>query len=439
MMKPLLSLIFLFGFCGLMLAQEITVEGQVTDAETQMPIPGVNVLLDGTSRGAFTDFDGNYSITVPEDGTLIFSYVGYETQTIMVNGRASINLSMQTSAAGLDEVVVVAYGTQKKETVTSSIVEVKSEKLADVTVPEVATMLQGKVTGVQVLPSTGAPGAAPSVLIRGRSSINSTNSPLWVIDGVIIGNFDPKLNPNDVESLSVLKDASATALYGNRGANGVIIVTTKQGVVGSKPQMRVSVKTAINRFNPGKFEVMNSQQLYDYQLELGNSNPWFSEDLLDRDFDWLDAATQDAMVKDASVTFSSATENHNLFLSTGYYNEEGTVIGNELHRYTFRTNFDYDISDKLTIKPKLNFVFDRRDDIRQAPLYEAYTNLPWDVPFAEDGSVVNATLSEGDDWLGRDKRNFFFDRQWNYSDSRSFDLFASLDFEYELLPNLSFI
>ncbi|MGY0427359.1 MAG: SusC/RagA family TonB-linked outer membrane protein, partial [Polaribacter sp.] len=130
---------------------------------------------------------------------------------------------------------------------------------------------------------------------------------------------------------------------------------------------------------------------------------------------------------------------HNLFLSTGYYNEGGTVIGNELDRYTFRINLDYKITDKLTIKPKISFVYNGRDNIREASLYGAYTNLPWDLPFSEDGSVVNANTSQGDDWLGRDKSNFFFDRQWNYSDSKSFDLFASFDFEYKLLPSLTFI
>ncbi len=426
-------------FCaGFARAQRTTVSGTVTDS-ANLPIPGANIVEKGTNNGVVTNFDGNYTIEVADNAILVISYIGYATSEIAVAGNTSINVALQESTSQLEEVVVVAYGTQKKETVTSSVVEVKADKLKDVTVPEVATLLQGKVTGVQVLPGSGSPGASPNILIRGRSSINSTNSPLWVIDGVIVGNSDPKLNPNDVESISVLKDASATALYGNRGANGVILITTKRGKAGSKPQMQVAIKTAVNQFNPGKFEVMNSQQLYDFHQELGNTNPWFSEELLERDFDWLGAATQSALVRDASVTFTAAEKDHNLFLSMGYYNEEGTVRGNELDRYTFRTNFDYKITDKLTIKPKLNFVFDRRDNVRQASLYEAYTNLPWDLPFAPDGSVVNATLSEGDTWLGRDRRNFFFDQQWNYSDSRSFDLFASFDFEYKLLPNVTFI
>jgi len=434
--------LFLFVICVLCTAfgqaQRITVSGSVKGNEGA-PVPGANIVEKGTTNGVSTDFDGNYQIEVASDAVLVISYIGFETAEVAVNGRSAVDVLLNESTSELDEVVVVAYGTQKKETVTSSVVEVKADKLADITVPEVGSMLQGKVTGVQVLPGSGSPGASPNILIRGRSSINSTNSPLWVIDGVIVGNSDPKLNPNDVESISVLKDASATALYGNRGANGVVLITTKRGKIGSKPKMQVSIKTAVNRFNPGKFEVMNAQQLYNYHLELGNTNPWFQEGLRDRDFDWLGAATQTGLVRDASVTFTAAEENHNLFLSTGYYNEEGTVRGNELNRYTFRTNIDYKITDKLTIKPKLNFVFDRRDDVREASLYQAYTNLPWDSPYAPDGSVVNAREAEGDSWLGRDRSNFFYDQQWNYTDSRSFDLFASFDFEYKLFPNVTFI
>tara|TARA_R110002049_G_scaffold51189_3_gene144976 strand:- start:19354 stop:22275 length:2922 start_codon:yes stop_codon:yes gene_type:complete len=438
MKKSIPILIFMLFFSVLTQAQERPVTALVVD-ESGIPITGANIIIKGTTKGGVTDFDGNLTLNVSSGDVLSISSLGYKSQEINVGSQTAIKVVLIEDVSQLDEIVVVAYGTQKKETVTSSVVEIKSDKLADVTTPEVATMLQGKIAGVQILPGTGSPGSSPNIVIRGRSSINSTNSPLWVIDGVIVGNSDPKLNPSDVESISVLKDASATALYGNRGANGVIIITTKRGKIGAKPQVKVSLKTAINQFNPGKFEIMNSQQLFDYQTELGNQNAWFTEDLLDRDYDWIDGATQDAFVKDASITFTSATETHNLFMSTGYYNEEGTLIGNELNRYTFRTNLDYNISDRLTIKPKLNFVFDRRDATREASLYEAYTNMPWDSPFAADGSVVNATLSQGDDWLGRDKRNFFFDRQWNYTDSRSFDLFGSFDFEYKLLDNLTYI
>lgn len=438
MKKSITLLFFALLLPFFVFAQEKTVELKVQD-ESGTPVVGANVLVENTTKGGMTDFDGKLTLELNSGEVLEISSLGFETQKITIGDENSISVTLKDDIGQLDEVVVVAYGTQKKATITSSVVEVKSEKLTDVTTPEIATMLQGKVTGVQVLPSTGSPGASPSIVIRGRSSINSTNSPLWVVDGIILGNNDPKLNPNDVESISVLKDASATALYGNRGANGVILITTKRGEVGASPSMDVSIKTAVNHFNPGNFEVMNSQQLYDFHTTLDNPNAWFNEDLLNRDYDWIEGSTQAAFVQDAAVTFKSATDTHNLFLSTSYYSEEGTVIGNKLDRYNLRMNLDYKISDRLTIKPKLNFVIDRRDDVRQASLYQAYNNLPWDLPFAEDGSVVNARFSQGDDWLGRDQSNFFYDRQWNYSDSRTFDFFASFDFEYKLLPNLTYV
>lgn len=438
MKKSISIFITMLFFSAMLFAQGKAIVVTVVDS-TGEPIPGVSIVLKGTTKGWSTDFDGVVTIKSNSGDVIVVSSLGYTTKEVTVANQQNIRVSLSESLNQLEEVVIVAYGTQKRETVTSSVVQIDAEKLADVTTPEVASMLQGKVTGVQVLPGGGSPGASPNILIRGRSSINSTNAPLWVVDGVIVGNSDPKLNPNDVASISVLKDASATALYGNRGANGVIIVTSKRGKIGSKPQVKVSLKSGVNVFNPGNFRLMNSQELYDLHTKIGNPNPWFTKDLLNRDYDWVDGATQDAFVKDASITFTSATETHNLFMSMGYYNEQGTVIGNELDRYTFRTNLDYKITDKLTIKPKINFVFDGRDDTREANLYEAYTNMPWDIPFAADGSVVNATTSQGDDWLGRDKRNFFHDRQWNYSDSQSFDLFASFDFEYKLLPNLTFI
>ena len=353
--RVLFILIPLFLFSAFIYAQEKSITGSVVD-EAGLPIIGATIIVKGTTKGTTTNFDGNFTINASSEDTLVISSLGYDTKEIVVGNQSNITVSLKEDNQ-LDEIVVVAYGTQKKETITSSVASIKSDKLADVTTPEIVTMLQGKIAGVQVLPGTGQPGASPNILIRGRSSINSTNKPLWVLDGVIMGNSNPKLNPSDVESISVLKDASATALYGNRGANGVIIVTTKRGKIGVKPQVKVSLKTAVNQFNPGKFEVMNSQQLFDYHTELGNTSGWFTEDLLNRDYDWIDGTTQDAFVQDASITFTSATETHNLFLSTGYYNEEGTVIGNELNRYTFRTNLDYNISDKLTIKPKIKFCF----------------------------------------------------------------------------------
>ena len=227
--------------CMVSFAQEKTVSGTVTDAETGMPIPGANVMVQNTTKGAVTDFDGNYSISVEEGVKLLFTYIGYKEKEVVIGAANTVNVSMEISASELDEVVVVAYGTQKKEEVTASVSTIDSEELTDVTSTDVSTMLQGKVSGVQVIQGSGQPGSVPDVRIRGISSIDGRVSPLWVVDGVIM-HGTPNLNPNEIETLSVLKDASATSLYGSRGANGVVVVTTKQAKVG-RSELTVSTKT----------------------------------------------------------------------------------------------------------------------------------------------------------------------------------------------------
>src|SRR5690606_34513910 len=208
---------FLFSF-----AQDKRVSRTVTDAETGVPIAGVSVLVKGTNRGAATDFDGLFELNVAENATLVFSYIGYENKEISVAGQSELQVSLAVSAAQLDEVVVVAYGTQTREEVTASVSTIDAEELNDVTSTDVSTMMQGKVAGVQVVQSSGQPGSVPDIRIRGVSSIDGGVSPLWVVDGVIM-HGTPNLNPNEIETLSVLKDASATSLYGSRGANGVVV------------------------------------------------------------------------------------------------------------------------------------------------------------------------------------------------------------------------
>ena len=413
---------------------QIAIKGTVVDSNGQ-PLPGANIIEKGTNNGVQTDFDGNFALSVTDaNATIVVSYLGYATQEITINNQTQIDITLLSDASGLDEVVVVAYGTQKKEAITSSVVSVKSEELRDITTADVSSMLQGKAAGVQVTTSSGAPGATPRILIRGRASLGGSITPLWVVDGVI-QHGTPIVNPNDVESISVLKDASATALYGSRGANGVIIVNTKRGKIG-KSSITVSSKIAMNEFNTGGFEVMNSQQLYDYHTQFGNANPWFTQDLLSRDTDWLELGTQTGIVRETNVSFTSGTDKLNLFINAGYYNESGTLRGNELDRYTFRMNLDYDIAERLKIMPKISFSFDDRDRVAEAPLYELYLNLPWDLPYDENGLPVNADTSP--DWLGRDSRNYLYDQQWNYSSSNIFNMSANFDFEYQIVPNLSF-
>jgi TonB-linked SusC/RagA family outer membrane protein len=422
---------FLLGALQFAQAQEKLVTGTVLD-ETATPLPGASVVVKGTSTGVSTDFDGNYGIRVSVNDILVVSYIGYISQEVVVGAGTTINVTLEPSVSNLDEVVVMAYGTQKREAITSSVATVNAEELKDVTTPDVSSMLQGKAAGVQVSASSGAPGAVPDILIRGAASLNGSIVPLWVVDGVI-QHTAPVLNPNDVASISVLKDASATSLYGSRGANGVIIVTTKRGQTG-KGEITIGTRVAMNQFNTGNFEVMDSQQLYDYHTQFANSQPWFSPELLGRDYDWIEGGTQTGIVKDHTISFTAGGEKLSLFISGGIYTETGTIKGTELDRYTYRMNLDYQMTDKLKIMPKLSFSFDENDHQAQHPTYELYLNLPWDIPFDDEGNPVNA--QESSNWLGRDQRNYFYDLQWNYSSNKTFNMSANFDVEYQLLPNL---
>lgn len=430
--KSLFALLFLSSIS--LQAQEITVSGTVTDAATGNPVPGVSVVQKNTTNGVATDFDGNYSIEVPNSSVLVYSALGYLTQEISVNGQSTIDVSLLEDASMLEEVVVTAYGTQKREEITSSIVSVDAEELTDVTVPNVSSMIQGKLTGVLVTPSSGSPGSVPQILIRGAASLGSNIYPLWVVDGVI-QHSTPVVNPNDVGSISILKDASATALYGSRGANGVVIITTKKAKPGES-RITYSGRTAASQFNDNKFEVMDSQQLYAYNESFNNSQPWFGPDLLERDFDWLGNGTRTGILQDHNLSFAAGTDKMNFYMNMGTFSEEGTIKGSGLERYTFRSNFDYQITDRLKIMPKLSLSFDKNDRQAQHSLYEMYLNLPWDIPFAADGTPINPDNVEN--WLGRDQSNYYYDLQWNYSQYKTYNTSGNFDFEFKLADALKF-
>lgn len=426
---------FLFSF-----AQDKQVSGTVTDAETGVPIPGVSVLVKGTNRGAATDFDGLFELNVAENATLVFSYIGYENKEISVAGQSELQVSLAVSAAQLDEVVVVAYGTQTREEVTASVSTIDAEELNDVTSTDVSTMMQGKVAGVQVVQSSGQPGSVPDIRIRGVSSIDGGVSPLWVVDGVIM-HGTPNLNPNEIETLSVLKDASATSLYGSRGANGVVVVTTKSAKKG-RSELTLISKTGFSTFNAGNFDLMNSAQMYDHYGEFGDSfipsdNPWFTPDLLNRDYDWVAQGTQTGVVQDHNLIFTAGEENSKTYVSLGYYDETGTIKGYQYDKLSFRINHDHEIGERLTIKPKIAVNYNTRES-KQHSLYAMQTYMPWDSPYDASGEIVNPQ-ENGVPWIGRDKSNYLYDLQWNHGNSSVFNLYSNFDIEFKITDHLKFI
>jgi TonB-linked SusC/RagA family outer membrane protein len=421
------------------IAQNRTIEGVVTSAEDGEPIIGASVLIKETSQGTVTNVDGQFSIAnvSATARTLVVSYVGMQSQEIPITSGL-MKIVLKGDAEILNEVIVVAYGTQKKSSVTGSMAVVKDSQLKTVTSPNINNMLQGKVAGVQVLSKTGKPGEAAEIRIRGKGSIGSSLDPLWVVDGVISAT-GAQLNPNEIASVSVLKDAAATALYGSRASNGVIIVTTKSGNT-AESSLDVSAKVGFATPNFGKLKMMNSQQLYDYTasmagLSTSGVGTWFSEDLLKHDTDWADIATQTALSQNYNISYTSgANGKFRSYLMADYYNEDGTVKGYDYTRYNVRSNVDYYVNDRLTIKTKLSGSYLNKSD-QQYDLYSSFTYLPWDYPYNEDGSVRTGKEST---WHGRDASNYLYNRPKNWSRGKAYGVTASLGFDYRITDWLVF-
>ena len=343
-------------------AAEQALTGQITD-ENSEPLPGVNILVQNTSVGTVTDVEGNYRINAPDEATtLVVSSVGYLTQQIAIEGRSVIDIQMEPDVQSLSEVVVVGYGTQKKSDLTGSVSQVEGEALENVPVSRVDQVLQGRSTGVQVTQVSGEPGSATSIRIRGGNSIQGNNQPLWVIDGVIVGqDFDlNNINTNDIKSIDILKDAASVAIYGTRGANGVILVTTKSGagITGGKPQVTLNAYRGTQKILEG-VEFLNGPQHAAY----ANEDAAFRQAALPfpdlsvvPDVNWLDQITRVAPVTniDASVAGASEDQKINYFVSGNYFNQQGIIRSSGIKKYIFRTNLDYQISDAVKAGFRIN-------------------------------------------------------------------------------------
>lgn len=409
--------------------KKITVKGKVLDSDG-LPIPGVNIMEKGTTNGTPTDVDGSYTIDVSsENAVLVFTFIGYSTKEMPLNGKTSMEVVMESSDSELDEVVVVAYGTQKKSNLTGSVTNIKAKELQDISSPNVSNLLQGKAAGVYVSSNSGRPGQGVKIRIRGKGSLNSSVEPLWVIDGVV-GGTGAHLNPNDVESMTVLKDASATALYGSRAANGVILVTTKRGKKGAS-EFTFSTKRGFSKLYSGNFGVMNSQELYDYQSTFINN---LDENKKNTDTDWFGEATEVGVSENHTFSYNGGLGKIRSYIMGDYYRETGAVSGYEMERYSTRVNLDYEVSKKVSLSTKIAGTYFTDDD-KQRSIGSAYLYMPWDKPYNEDGTVRTGKES---DWSGRDGSNYLYDLQWNWGKSRNFGIDASFNIKWEILPFLTF-
>ena len=347
---------------GLTQAQEVS--GTVSDASG--PLPGASVVIKGTTTGAQTDFDGNYTLTgVPSDGTLVFSYIGYATQEVAVDGQTSISVTLQEDAQALDEVVIIGYGTTTIKDATGSVAAVTSEEFNAGVISSPEQLIQGKTAGVQISQTSGEPGAGVNIRIRGSNSVRSNNNPLFVVDGVPLGgessaagganvgfgdtatknplNF---LNPSDIESMSVLKDASATAIYGSRGANGVVIITTKSGKGSQGGTLDWSSTLSISA--PAReYDLLNREQYLAAVAQYGNDS---SAADFGADTDWQDFVTRTAASQEQNIAYSNNYGSGNVRATFGYGKQFGVLEKSDLERITGRLNINQRfLDDKLIL------------------------------------------------------------------------------------------
>ncbi|WP_068475255.1 SusC/RagA family TonB-linked outer membrane protein [Saccharicrinis aurantiacus] len=371
------------GFSSVGVAQSVRVTGTVRDFSGEL-LPGVNIVEKGTFGGTITDFDGNYSIEVSsQEAVLMFSSIGLLDSEVLVGGQTTIDVILKDEVLDIDEVVVVGYGSMKKSDVTGSVTSVKTEQLSSIPANSVEGTLQGRVTGLQVINSSQEPGGGSDVRIRGGSSINGSNAPLVVVDGFPLGEAGnlSQINPNDIESMEVLKDASASAIYGSRGANGVIMITTKKAKEGVM-KVEVHQQTTINQFSSTLLtwedpalmarlsnEEMTNAGLAPLYIGAPNANgvyyPSISEiesGAWNHNTDWADLVFRNAPVSNnTSVSLRSANETTSFSLSTNYVKETGMQVGDDYEKVNIAANIQHKFSDRLTVSTSQIFSKDARD------------------------------------------------------------------------------
>jgi TonB-linked SusC/RagA family outer membrane protein len=437
-------------------AQSIQVTGTVTIASDGLPLPGASVLIKGTTTGTQTDFDGKYALSANVGDVLSFSYVGLKAQEITVTGAKIIDVALKEDTSALEEVVVIGYGTQSRRKLTDNIVSASAEDIKGVPTPNLFAGLAGKLVGVQINQQNGKVEAGLNVVIRGQGSITAGSQPLYVLDGVILANPDLSsngaptnplitLSPSEIESIDILKDASAAAIYGSRGANGVVIITTKGGKTG-QARFSVNIANGVSRASNTR-EWLNAAQYVEFFTEatensggsltslentfdgFSNGTDWRNSAV---DTDWTDLALVDGYTREADFSVGGGDEKTSYFFSGAYNDTKGIVRGNELERISARTNITHKFSDKLNMGMNMSYsrvINDRiaNDNSFLTPL-QAIAQAPISPAFNEDGSAFTETLYA----------NFLGTQQNSYYRTQIRRVLGKVFAEYAFIPELKF-
>jgi TonB-linked SusC/RagA family outer membrane protein len=392
-----------------------TVSGKVSSAEDNAGIPGVSIVVKGTTVGTNTDAEGNFKVAVKDnDAVLVFSAVGFEKQEVTVGNRSTVNVSLAIDQKSLNEVVVVGYGTQKKSQMTGAISSVSSKQITELPITNARQALQGRAAGVDVTQAGSKPGQGPQVRIRGRRSFNATNDPLYVVDGIpLAGNIDD-INPQDIVSMEVLKDASATAIYGSRGANGVVLISTRRGKAG-KTVVSIDTYGGVNQ-ELGRIEVMNGQQFAELVREsrrttgvypagpateaadraLFGADPVVLEGVLTgRSTDYVGGMLRQGSIQSHQVGVSGGDAKTQFNISGNFFKDMGVVKQQDFSRYTFRINLDHQISPKIKIGTSSLLVYSIRNGENFNPMGGALAENPLGKPYDDEGNLIFLPTLDG--------------------------------------------
>lgn len=422
---------------------QAVIKGKISSAEDNNPLPGVNITLKGTTKGTVSGADGTFTITAsgPND-VLVFSFIGFNTEEITVGTQTNINVVMVPDITSLQTVVVMGYSTKKKAEITSAVATVSSDKLMDVTSDDIGTLLQGKVSGIQVTNSSGQPGAAADIRIRGISSFSAPQGPLYVVDGIIGGTFDP----NDIETVTVLKDAGATAMYGSQANGGVIVITTKKGKT-EKPKFEFKAVAGFRDADHGHVKMMDSRTLYDYQREFFRDPVFFVVDdrkfkaarpssILDVNTNWLAETFKRAPVQNYFLSSSGMSGKLQYYIGGSYYDEQGTFINTSYKRVNVRANTTYRFNDRVTLSNNINLSGSKTRGADYMNLYYSYVSMPWDNPYDANGNPRSFKTADGI-W-SKDKINPIFAAENSELSNKGFNLDYDLDLNIKILPWLTF-
>ena len=457
----LLALFFLFSVyptqASVGEAQE-EVSGVVISSNNSMPIPGVSVVEKGTSNGTVTDFDGNYSIQVSDpNATLVFSYVGFKTREINLDGKTTVDVTLTDEVSQLDELIVVGYSSQKERTITGALSSVNVEDLESRRVPNVTQSLQGQVPGVNITQSTGAPGDPIEVRIRGNGTIGN-NNPLYVVDGIPTREIT-FLNPSDIKSMTVLKDASAASIYGSRAAGGVVVIETKSGSDRSGIQVNYfmgiqKVQNLPNMLNAAQY--METVETAWNNAGYEGVNP-YTEDIGRADFadvDYLEELFELGRTQSAQVTASGGNDNTDYFLSAGYFGQDGPVVydNDQYRRFNFRTNVNSKLNDRLRVGANLQVSYEYKDRISSSgdtpgiirhaflrpPIIPVFKD-PSDPTYSEEDPFTDLPFYQGPDSYESSKYEFSQNpialAYFTDDAARTFKTFGNVFGEYSLLSD----